>query len=164
MDILMTVIIHRLCAIHKAPFLLVAPVLRQMPWLMDELAVYCFHCLLGDASKWLRVSLQQQRRQPVERFEQRSTVNNNLVGVVYNSITTTRWQRKRQRPTVTGDISMESHSQYLVSPLLPFIFSLHASTVCLHSLFIITILTQKQTKEKKVDLYWGIDLVNLIKF
>ena len=59
-----------------------------------------------------------------------------MVGVVYNSITTTRWRRKRQRPTVTGDISMESHSQYLASPPLLFMteVSLHAFKV----LFVLT--------------------------
>lgn len=57
-----------------------------------------------------------------------------MVGVVYNSITTTRWQRKRQRPTVTGDISVESHSQYLASPPLLFMVSLYAFRV----LFVLT--------------------------
>ena len=145
MDILMTVIIHRLCAIHKAPFLLDAPVLRQMPWLMDELAIYCFHCLLGNTSKWLRALLRWQRRWPVEWFEQHSAVNNNMVGVVYNSITTTRRRRKRQKPTVTGDIGMESHSQYLASPhcyLWLRLLFMH-SEYCLCSFLIITASTPR---------------------
>lgn len=135
MDILMTVIIHRLCAIHKAPFLLDAPVLRQMPWLMDELAIYCFHCLLGNTSKWVRALLRWQRRWLVEWFEQHSAVNNNMVGVVYNSITTTRWRRKRQKPTVTGDTGMESHSQYLASP--PLLFMTEASLHAFKVLFVL---------------------------
>lgn len=73
-----------------------------MPWLMDEMAIYCFHCLLGNVSKWLGALLWWLRRWLVEWFEQCSAVNNNMVGVVYNSIMTTRWQGERQRPAVTG--------------------------------------------------------------
>lgn len=108
-----------------------------MPWLMDELAIYCFHCLLGNMSKWLRALLQWQRRWLVQWLEQHSAVNNNMVGVVYNSITAIRWQRKRQRPMATGDISMESHSQYLASPPLLFMseVSLHAFKVLFALIF-----------------------------
>lgn len=121
-----------------------------MPWLMDELAIYCFHCLLGNTSKWLRALLRWQRRWRAEWYEQHSAVNNNMVGVVYNSITTTRWRRNRQRPTVTGDISMESHSQYLASPhcylWLRFLF-MH-SKYCLCSLLIITASQGRKRYEK----------------
>lgn len=156
MDILMTVIIHRLHAIHKALlfffFCWMHRCCAQTPWLMDELAIYCFHCLLGNTSKWLRApsSGSGRGRRPVEKgLSSYSAVNNNTVGVVYNSITTTRRRRKRQRPTVTGDISAESHSQYLASLpphtycylwlRFPFVHSKY----CLCSLLIITASTSR---------------------
>lgn len=120
-----------------------------MPWLMDELAIYCFHCLLGNTSKWLRALLRWQRRWLVEWFEQHSTVNNNMVGVVYNSITTTRQWRKRQKPTVTGDISVESHSQYLASaPTAIYDWGFSSciqSIVCAHFSLLLPLPQGKQT-------------------
>lgn len=95
----MTVIIHRLCAIHKAP----GPAAGRT----GAAAAKCHDLWMSLPSILFSLPFRRRRQSeselgggggggggPVERFERHSSVNNNRLGVVYNLITTARWHKE----------------------------------------------------------------------